>query len=351
MRFTKSAILLAAILIFSTFPALAQESQAVVVDEVVAQVNDSVITLSSLKREMKTTIDTLVQKGKTPEAAKTEVTGKQGEIIVGLINEELIFQKGKEIGVDGEVEAQVNQRFLQIMKQENLKTLDSLYKEMEKAGVKPDEIRELFRKQFAKDMVLQRDVDRRVYLGWSNKEIKDYYDQHRDKFTKPETIALSEIFLGFAGRDEKPVREKADSLVKQLRGGADFVKLALENSDTPGVAESKGSVGTFPVKELNDKIAGAVKNVKAGEVSMLETDEGIEIIRVDARASGSSESVFDENNVRTAMTYEKLPDERKKYMATLRKEAYIKIAESYRALVSPLLANDETKAEVKKASR
>ncbi len=302
MTFTKSAILLVVILMFSAFPALAQESVTVVVDEVVAQVNDSVITLSRVKREMKNAVDTLVKQGKTPEAAKNETAGKQGELIVGLINEELIMQKGKEIGVDSEVEAQVNQRFLQIMKQENLKTLDALHKEMEKAGVKPDEIRELWRKQFARDLVLQRDVDRRVYLSWSNKEIKDYYDRHRDKFTKPETVALSEIFLGFAGRDQKAVGEKADSLIKQLRGGADFAKLALENSDTPGVAQTKGNVGTFPIKELNDKIAAAIKNVKVGDVAKLETEEGIEIIRVDSRAGASTESVFDENSVRNAIT-------------------------------------------------
>ena len=73
MRFINSAIFLVAVLIFSSFPAFAQETEAVVVDEVVAQVNDGVITLSRIKREIKQTIDAVVAEGKkTKEEAKAD---------------------------------------------------------------------------------------------------------------------------------------------------------------------------------------------------------------------------------------------------------------------------------------
>jgi predicted RNase H-like HicB family nuclease len=351
VKFINSAILMIAVLILSTSSAFAQESEAVVIDEVVAQINDGVITLSRIKREMKNSIDSLVAQGKTPEAAKAEIESKKGEIIASLINEELVIQKGKEIGVDSAVEAQINQRITQIMKEGNIKTLDALYKEMEKANVKPDDFRDNLRKQYTKEMVYQRDVDQKVYLGWSSKEIKDYYEKNKDKFTKPETVTLSEIFLGFAGRDMDAIRKKADQLIASLRGGADFAKVALENSDTPNVAQSKGLVGTFTAKELNENIANVVKNIKTGDVGKLENEEGIEIIRVDARDNASSESVFNENAVRTAMTYEKLPDERKKYLKDLRKDAYVKISESYRPLVMPFLPMEENKTEAKKTSK
>ena len=76
--------------------------------------------------------------------------------------------------------------------------------------------------------------------------------------------------------------------------------------------------------------------------------EGIEILRVDERTNASLESFYDEQEVRKALTYEKLPDERKKFMSTLRGDAYIKISENYRPLVSPILFAEERKAEVKK---
>ncbi len=351
MKQINSAILLIAVLFLTSFSVIAQESETKVVDEVIAQVNDGVITLSRVKREMKDVVDSFVQEGKkTRDQAQTEVESKQGEMIANIINEELLIQKGKELGIESDVEAQINQRFLEIMKKENIKSLDVLYKEMEKTGVNADSIREIWRKQITRDTVLQREVDSKIYFGWSAKEIKSYFDANKAKFTKPETIALSEIFLGFAGRDEAAVREKAKQLVAQIRGGTDFAKLAAENSDRPGAPENKGKVGTLNIKELDERFAKPLQNVKVGGISdPIEIVEGIEILRVDERSKASSESFFDENEVRKAMTYEKLPDERKKYLSTLRQEAYIKINDTYRPQVAPFLLTDERKAEVKKS--
>ena len=353
MRYINSAIFIIAILAFSNAALLAQETEAKVVDEVVAQVNESVITLSQIKREMNEAIESLVKEGKkSPEQAKTEVESKQGELIAQIINEELLLQKGKEMGVESDVEAQINARFLDIMKQQNIKTLDALYKAMGESGVDPQNIREMWRKQIVRDMVLQTEVDRKLYSGFTPKEVKAYYEANKAKFTKPETISISEIFLSFAGRSEPEVREKAKQLVTQLRGGADFGKLAVENSDRPNVKETSGKVGVLSIKDLDKTFAEPLKNVKVGGISEpIELPEGIEILRVDERTNASSESFFDEKKVRETLTYEKLPEERKKYMSTLRGDAYIKISESYRPLVSPVLFADERKAEVKKSDK
>lgn len=351
VKFINSAILLAMVFCFSAFSALAQENEPVIVDEVVAQVNDSVITLSNVKKEMKTAADALVQQGKKPEEAKAQVEQKKGELIAGLINEELLLQKGKDIGADTEADAEVNQRFVSLMKQYNLKTIDALYKAMNDQGVKPDELREAWRKDIIKQTVVQREVSSKYYYSRGSKEIKDYYEAHKDKFTKPETVTLSEIFLGFAGGDKTAIRAKADQLIAQARSGADFAKLVAENSDRPDAAQTKGSIGTLSMKELNPQVADAIKDLKTGDVAKLEVDEGVEIIRVDNRVAASSDAVFDENAVRNAMTYEALPAEQKRYMAELRKDAFINIAEGYRPLVAPLLTDTTAAVEIKKASK
>ncbi|HEX8287670.1 MAG TPA: peptidylprolyl isomerase [Pyrinomonadaceae bacterium] len=347
MKRISSAIFSIAILFTMSFAVFAQESEVRVVDEVIAQVNDSVITLSRVKREMKAAIDSYVQEGKTREEAQKLVEGKQGELIASLINEELLIQKAKEAGLESEIEANLNQRFLEIMKQQNLKTLDALYQEMEKGGFNPQEIRETWRKQATRDLVLQRQVSSKIYWSLSSKEMKDYFEKNKDKFSKPETVTLSEIFLGFAGRDKAAVREKAKQIVAQLKAGADFQKLLMENSDRPNVAETKGKVGTFDVKDLDEKFVTAVKNVKAGGFSEpIEIDElGVEILRVDERTQASSESFFDENKIRMAMTMERAPAEQKKFLTGLRQDSYIKISETYRPIVSPILFADERKTE------
>lgn len=359
VRFRNSAIFLVAILLFSAFSAKAQESEAVVVDEVVAQVNDGVLTLSRINREMQEVAEAIVQQqGKTPEAAKAEVEGRKAELIANLINEELLMQKGKELGVDKEVEAEVNRQLLGRMKEFNLKNLDALYEEMRKAGVDPQQYRESLGKNIAKDMILRSEVDGKIYYGLSSKEIKDYYEKNKAKFTKPEKVTLSEIFLNYAGRDEAQVKEKAKQLVAQLRSGADFGKLAVENSDRSDAQQTKGIVGEVTMtrlKETNPKLESPIKATQVGGVTdPIEVEGGLEIFRVDKREAASSEATFDEGEVRSALTYEKLADARKKYMDGLKKDAYIKISETYRATVTPLLNQDEktekkdSTAEIKK---
>ncbi len=352
MKYIISAIFSIAVLFSTNLTAFAQETEVKVVDQVVAQVNESVITLSRIKREMNEAIESFVQEGKTREVATAEIESKKGELIAGIINDELILQKGKEIGLDSEIEGQINQRLAGIMKQQNIKSLDVLYKEMEKGGVNPQEIRELWRKQIMRDLVLQREVDGRLYYGWTAKEIKAYFEANKAKFTKPETITISEIFLNFAGRDADAVREKAKQIVAQARSGIDFAKLAVENSERPDVAQTKGKAGTFNIKDMDERFTKPLQDVKAGGVTEpIELVEGMEILRVDERTKATTESFFDENEVRKAMTYEKLPEERKKYLATLRSNAYIKINEEYRPLVSPILLEDTKKTEVKKSEK
>jgi parvulin-like peptidyl-prolyl isomerase len=351
-----SAIFLIAILFLTGLAVSAQETELKVVDEVVAQVNENVVTLSGIKREMKEIVALLIESGKTREQAEAEVESRKAELIANFINEELLIQKGKELGIETDVDAEINARLGQKMKEMNLKSIDKLYEAMRNAGLDPDQIRDTWRKQLTRDFVLQREVDSKVYFGWSSKEVKDYYEKNKSKFVKPETVSLSEIFLSFAGRDEAAVKEKANQLIKQAREGADFVKLVMENSERDDKQQSKGSVGKFTydqLKDINEKLVAPVKATKTGAVTdAIVLDEGVEILRVDERTAASSESVFDETEVRRVMTVEQIPAERKKYMIELRdpQQSYIKINETYRPMVAPLLFAEERKTDDKKTN-
>ena len=338
-----SAVLAAFVMFAAAGSALAQETEERVVDEVIAQVNDGVITLSRVKREMKSLVEAGIEQGKTREAAEQELTGKKGELIASLINEELILQRGKELNIDREVEQSVNQRFLQVMEQNKLKTLDALFAEMRKNKVDPDEIREMWRRQIIREFVIQQDVQRKVYWEATPRELQEYFNKNKERFSKPETVTLSEIFLGFAGRSEGSVRQRATEIVQQLRGGADFVKLVAETSDRPNAATSGGKLEEYDVAELDEKFAKAIAGKKAGEYTdPIEIDQiGVVILKIDARSAASNESRFDENQVRLAMMQEKLPEANKKFFAKLREDAYIKINDQYRPEVAPILFAEE----------
>lgn len=332
--------------LFAGVAAFGQETEERVVDEVVAQVNDGVITLSRIKREKKMLIETQVEQGKSREEAERLVNEKEGELIANMINEELLIQRAKDLNLEREVEASINQRFLQIMQQNNLKTLDALYAEMRKSGVEPDEIRELWKKQTTRELVLQQEVQRKVYWEATSAELKAYFEKNKAKFTKPETVAISEIFISFAGTTESAARQKANQVLTELRGGADFQKAVQDYSDRPNKAEAKGNMGTIPVADLEKEypqVAAAVKGVKIGGYSepIAADDTGLIIYRVDERTAASNESQFDENAIRMAILNEKAPEAGKKFMASLREDSYIKINDSYRPLVAPVLFEDE----------
>ncbi len=343
MRFNVAALFL--VIAFSGGSLFAQETETRVVDEVIAQVNEGVITLSRVTREIKSIVDAEVQQGKKREDVEKTLNEKRGELIANLINEELLVQKAKEIGLDSDIDATINQRFVEIMKQNNVKTLDALYKQMEENKIDPQEIRELWRKQATRDRVLQREVQNKVYWMATPSELKAFFEKNKARFTKPETISISELFLAFAGREEAAVREKAKQLVAQIRGGADFDKLAKENSDPGAVTQGAGKAEGLKVSDLVDTIGIPLKTVKVGGITdPIESDQvGIIILRVDARAQASSDSFYDEPAVRSAILAEKYPEAQKKFFAALREDSYIKINDEYRPLVAPILFADERK--------
>lgn len=321
----------------------AQEGELQVVEEVIAQVNDDVITLSSLKFEMKQRVEALKQNGMTEQQAQDEVNKRRNELIATLVNERLLLQKGKELEMTDKVESEVNRRMLDVAKDQGIPTMEKLYEAMRQSGVSPDEMRATLRAEIMKQAVMESEVDAKLYYNPTIPELQAYFKAHPEKFRKPETVKISEIYLGLAGRDEAQVKAKAQQLVAAARSGADFKKLAADNSEREDkghrvAPESKGYVGQFDVPSLRQDIADAIKNVKAGMVTdPLKTPDGYQIFRVDERIEGSDASVFAENRVREAIAIERSPKAHDEYLQKLRDEAYIKLAPNYTAGVLPLL--------------
>ena len=321
----------------------AQEGEVTVIDEVIAQVNDEVITLSMLKRETKERVEALKQNGMTEQQANAEVAKRQAELIATLINEKLLLQRGKELDLANDIEAEVNRRMLQIASDQGITSIEKLYDAMRASGLNPEEVRRTMRSEMMKQAVLQQEVDRRVYLGFSPDEVKKYFDANPDKFRKPESIKLSEIWLSTTGKDEAAVKAKALELIAQARAGADFGALAAANSEREKngqrtAPQDKGFVGEFDVPSLREDLVAVLKNVNAGGVAEpIRVADGYQIIRVDARTPGGTTPTFNDNRVREAMLMERQTKERETYLQNLRNEAFIKVTESYRAGVEPLL--------------
>ena len=242
---------------------------------------------------MKERVETLKQNGMSAEQAQAEVEKRKAELIATLINEQLLLAKGKELDLSERVEAQVNKRMLEVAVENKLNSIEKLEEAMRQSGVDPVETRQTMRTEMMKQAVLESDVDSKLFYGLSIDELRKYFDANKNKFVKPETVELSEIFLSLAGKPEADVKARANQLVAQIRGGADFGTLATAYSERS--QQNKGKVGLFEVTNLRPDIAAAIKNVQAGGVGEpLKTDEGYQILRVDARTAGSSTPTFNE---------------------------------------------------------
>ena len=364
MRFKYFAVVAFLALALLPLNVFAQEGEMTVVDEVIVQVNDEVITLSMLKRETKERIEALKQNGMTEQQAIEEVTKKQAELIATLINEKLLLQRGKELDMAADIEAEVNRRMLQIARDQGINSIEKLYEAMRQSGLNPEEVRRTMRAEMMKQAVLQQEVDRRIYLGFSTDEVKKYFDAHPDKFRKPESVKLSEIYLGLTGKEEAAVKARALELVNQIRAGADFKALASANSERERGGQRTaltdgGSVGEFDIPNLREDLIAALKDVKVGGVTdPLRTSEGYQILRVDERSPAGATPTFNDNRVREAMLGERVGKERETYLQNLRNEAFIKVTESYKASVEPLLkikapaaAKGDAKSDDKKSKK
>ena len=336
-------LMLLALFAFVSSAALAQEGELKVVDEVIAQVNEDVITLSMVKRESKQRIEALKQGGMPEQQAIDEVSKHQAELIATLINEQLLMQKGKELDLASDVESEVNRRMLEVAKEQGITTIEKLDQAMRESGLDPVATRQTLRTEIMKQAVIQQEVDRRIFIGLTLDELKKYFEANRAKFAKPETVVLSEIFLSYAGKNEADVKARAMELVTQLRSGADFGALAAANSERElnGVRvapQNKGKVGRFEMPNLREEISKQIKSVKVGGVSdPLRINDGYQILRVDERTEASNTAAFNENQVREAITIERSPKERELYLRNLLNDAYVKISDSYRESVEPLL--------------
>ncbi len=120
----------------------------------------------------------------------------------------------------------------------------------------------------------------------SDKEIQEYYNRYRDSgFTHPEQVRARHILIAVAA-DATPAQRaaakaKADGLLKQIKAGADFAKLARQYSEDPGTKNNGGDLGYFSQGEMIKPFADAVFRMKAGEMTVVQTQYGYHVIKVE----------------------------------------------------------------------
>jgi len=214
-----------------------------------------------------------------------------------LIIEELQLQMGRQAGIrvgDGEL----NQAFENIAQSNGL-SLEDFIETLEAEGESYEELRS----QVRKEMIIQR-----VQRGRVGREV-DITEQELDGFLATEGAVKELSPELFVRQILVPDQNKADSLLIDIDNGADFAKLAKENS-TSSNASSGGEMGWRNLADLPSLFADALKNKKKGYISPpLKGGSGYYILKLEDKR-GDLVRFEDQWNVRhILMMTTKLRDE------------------------------------------
>ncbi len=125
----------------------------------------------------------------------------------------------------------------------------------------------------------------------TDQDLQAYYDQHRDEYRVPEQVKVSHILIKTplpapgAKEDEKAVadaRTKAEGVLKELKAGGDFAKLAEKYSDDPGSAKSGGDLGWIGRGRTVPEFEKAAFSLGKGQTSdLVKSSYGFHIIHVE----------------------------------------------------------------------
>ena len=111
---------------------------------------------------------------------------------------------------------------------------------------------------------------------------KAYRDQQSD-FQTPERVQARHILLKTDATNEAAMKAKAEDLLKQIKAGGDFAKLATANSQDPGSAAKGGELGWIVRGQTVPEFEKAAFTLKPGETSgLVKTEYGYHIIQVEA---------------------------------------------------------------------
>jgi peptidyl-prolyl cis-trans isomerase SurA len=298
-------------------------AQAKTVDRVLVQVNEDIITLSELNREMKGIRKELESKY-SGEELEQMLQKSEKELLDTLINHKLVYQKAVDLGYDSsDVDSRVSAQVQQDVKEFKLKDMDEMETALEQQGSSLKEYRENLRKRIIADDLIGGMVGSRITV--LTPEIEKYYQDHAAEYTSEEEITLSELILNTDGSD-KETEQRANDLHKRLLKGESFITLVSQYSK--GVSASKGGLsGTYLLSKLNADTVNAISAVKEGEVSKPQKiKEGYIIYHVDARKLPTLRPLEEvKSEIRNIIMNRKYNPELERFLTQLREDAYIQI--------------------------
>jgi peptidyl-prolyl cis-trans isomerase SurA len=307
--------------------------RAEIIEQILVKVNGEIFTKTDLEARQ---IAVLRQRGlafdlKSDQAdaqlrkALDEITP---QIIVEVVDDMLIVQRGKELGyhlTDEQFKSAVDS----IKKENKIESEEQFQAALKQENMTMADLRRNFERQMIVARVEQNEVSGKT--GVNDEEARKYYDAHVSEFTTPPAVTLREILVAVPA-DSKGVnvaaddaaKEKAEGIRARVQKGDSFEKLAAEFSDAPSRANG-GLIGPISTKDLSPDLQKPVESMKPGDVStVVRTARGYLLFKLES-STGAQTLPFDQarDQISERAFAEKREAALRKYLEKLRSEAII----------------------------
>ncbi len=302
------------------------------VEEIVARVNNEIITLTEYEKARQSAGDDAKQECQgrcTPEQLRTNIEERQKNTLRDLIDQSLLVQRGKDMGIS--VKADVIKQLDQIRKQNKLESLDALEKAVKSEGMSWEDFQGNIENHLLTQRVISSEVGSHVNIN--DNDVAKYYEEHKADYVRPEQVALREIQVSTQGKspDElPPLKKKAETALKRVQDGEDFGEIAKRFSDG-STKEEGGMLGVYKRGELSKELEDKVFVMKRNQLTdVLETKQGYLVLQVlEHYDEGQQPMEKVRNEIMDRLYSTRMEPAMREYLKTLREQSYVIIKPGY----------------------
>jgi len=257
-------------------------------DSIAVIVNDEVITRQELALRIKTVVRRMTaQNVQLPEPADL-----QRQMLERMIIERAQLQLAREMGI--RVEDVVLDRAIGRIAEQQKMTVQDMRNQMEKEGTTFASFREEIRQEIIMQRLREREVDAKIQI--SDAEVDSYMAGAQAEAQAQVELNLAQILIRIpdnaSAEQIAASQSRAETVMRQLRTGADFAKMAGTYSDASDALKG-GEIGWRNPDRLPPVFAEALQKLKPGQVTpLIKSPGGFHILKlIDQRSAAETQAV------------------------------------------------------------
>jgi peptidyl-prolyl cis-trans isomerase SurA len=285
----------AAALSLASPPARAQQGEGFVpIDRIAAVVGDTPIPLSRVDEELNLALAEMQRAGRPVPQDSAGMMALRRDVLDRLIDDELLVQQARRDTTVKVTDQQVQSAVETSLRQTRAQFSSDFEfrRQLQLAGLgTPEEYRLMLTEQVRRQLLMRDLVQRRTERGDlkpippTEDEIREHWERTRDEQPRrPPTVSFRQIVVRPRPTDEAraSTRALADSVLREIRAGADFATAARRFSDDPGTKEEGGDLGWFRRGRMVREFEMVAFSLRPGQVSeVAETPFGFHVIQVE----------------------------------------------------------------------